>query len=279
MRARSTLAIVLSVVVFPIVACGDDDALPARAEEAILAGAPTSRPEVALLADVADTQTCTGTLLAPDVILTAAHCVVKSEWAYFGYSKRTRDRQERISANAPPGVERRRVVERARMPGFAEIGCPMRGAADVGLLRLDRPVPGIAPTTLGDLPSPGAECLVVGYGRHNADGSVRSVEAAESEFRYNEQRGARVRVDTTSVIAGQRPGLDWFSARGVDGAHSKGDSGGPLFCEGTLRGIASCSTNRNGPVLDLVKVYASAEGARSFIDDTLARWSRGPADR
>lgn len=164
------------------------------------------------------------------------------------------------------------------MPGFVNGGCPMRGAADVGLLRLDRPVEGVEPAVLGALPAVADECLVVGYGRHNADGSVQSVEATESEYRYNEQRGARVRIAANATVNGQLPGPAWFTARGLDGAHSQGDSGGPLFCNGRIGGIASCSPDRTRSVLELVKVYASVDQAREFVDTTVARWSQRAAD-
>ncbi len=70
----------------------------------------------------------------------------------------------------------------------------------------------------------------------------------------------------------------WLNTAGIDGVHSKGDSGGPLFCGGQLAGIVSCTPNRDLSVCSTVKVFATISSARDFVTAGLAAWSAGSAD-
>lgn len=271
-RSAAGRLVSLFVVVHAAFACTLTSEEESYVDEApILNGAPSSRPEVVLLANSEDKQACSGTLIAPDVVLSAAHCVRDLKVAYVGYSKRA-PRGTRIAENDDGGTwTSRRIVEQVKAPGFENQGCPMVGA-DVALLRLEAPVEGAALATLAEVaPTPGEECVVVGYGRHNVDEDAATVESAMAETSHNEQRAARVRI--TSI-----DGDTAFSAQGIDGAHSKGDSGGPIFCGERIAGIVSCSPDRNASVLDLRKVYANVQAARAFIDETLERWRAEASD-
>jgi len=284
-----------------VVACASRSAPDeGSSESAILNGASSDRQEVVLLSN--GSFGCSGTLIARDVVMTAAHC---SDYrsVYVGYSKSTTDANTQLGEPGPDDTWRRYdVAERVDMPGFQNAGCPMTGGPDVALLRLKQPVQGVPLATLAArAPKPGDECLVVGYGRHNADDNLATNEEMNRAWTYGERRQARVTIYETNGIvigdggadaatdaastvvedagdagAGPAPSINWFSAKGIDGAHSRGDSGGAIFCGGKLAGVVSCSPDRNRAVLDLVKVYGNIEAARSFVDETMRRWRETP---
>lgn len=295
-----------------LVACAPDAPPAGASESEILNGTKSDRRDVVLLASSRDTQACSGTIIAPDVIATAAHCLGDLTWVYVGYSKPTKNSDTKLSDPDPDGGEptwrRYKIAESIGMPGFIEQGCPMVGTADVALLRLAEPILDVPPATIAEhAPSIGEECVVVGYGRHNADEDAATNEQTNQSWSYNEQRAARVNIlampplladgGTTPVPeggadggeagaeadggaeAGPPPGpveAHWFSAKGIDGAHSRGDSGGAIFCGGKLAGIVSCSPDRNQTVLELVKVYGNLEVSKKFIEETMRKWAESP---
>jgi hypothetical protein len=145
--------------------------------------------------------------------------------------------------------------------------------ADVALLRLAERLPDARFAELAsESPTVGTRCTVVGYGRHNTDKDAASVESRVTDWSYNEQRAA-------DVVVSQKDREDAFSAQGVDGAHSRGDSGGPLFCNGKVAGVVSCSPDRSKSVLELRKVYADVQAARDFIAKKVDEWSATPLSR
>jgi len=253
-----------------VVACSSIEDETASDEAPILNGAASSRREVVLLANREHTGHCRGTLIAPNVVLTAGHCVDEPDVVavYVDYSRPTKNSDEKLAFDGGT-YQKLGVKATAIMPGFRDNGvCPMIGA-DVALILLDGNVHGVHPAQLADAtPQLGDECIVAGYGRHNADEDASSVENDVNDWSYDERREAKVKVIAKdSDLA--------FSAQGVDGAHSRGDSGGPIFCGGKVAGTVSCSPDRNKAVLDLRKTYGDVFAARAFIDATMQAWKEG----
>lgn len=176
---------------------------------------------------------CGGTLVAPDRVITAAHCV----YAYQGAPKAVRVIGGRTDLRFDDGVVRR-AVEIWIHPDFD----PMNLAADVAVITLAgalpyRPLPFVAPS--GDAYRPGLPATVLGWGAEAVgDQGGRALRQAHPPL-----------VDDATCAAAH-PGEQWFPPYDPD-THvcagyaagttniATGDSGGPLVVEGALVGVTS----------------------------------------
>jgi hypothetical protein len=144
----------------------------------------------------AATAVCTGTLVAPDLVLTAGHCLP-------GDAAAVRFRPGWGAGGPPlaiPGAE----VLRPPPTGAPALPGPLGALPqDVAILRLSAPVDGIRPLPLG--PAPGA------FGRH--------------AFRaYDRGRPEAPRIDATCRVNLDRPPVWGLTCRVVSG-----NSGAPLL--------------------------------------------------
>lgn len=201
MRARSVLASSFLIVVS---ACSsvDADSRAAAAESDVVGGRPRAADEyrsVGLI--VGQFGLCTGTLVAPQVVLTATHCSAISPASFC------------VGDDCAATDSTRSVPEAWR--GAA--ACPAGG--DMSLLHLARPMTTVAPMSMDDVAVRGETvCDVVGFGgadRENAEATV-----------------GRLRI-----VQGAGSGLRGI---GIAGHADNGDSGGPVICDGKLAAITSC---------------------------------------
>lgn len=220
MRRAPAVALLLAAMAVPALA---DDGGLAAATVAVQAIAPTADGR-------ARVSECTGALIAPDLVLTAGHCLDgiagPSQVAAFAYDG---DRPK-----APP----LRVVRFARHPdhvvGWRErAGDPSTRraeiAADLALLKLAAPMTA-APLALAPAAA-GAPSLAAGTGRDGPGADARSGRlklTAVTEARFATGDGARIAFASLARAA------------------CRGDSGGPIARDGRVWGVVAAILKARG---------------------------------
>lgn len=204
---------------------------------------------------------CSGTIVASNVVLTAAHCVA--------------GKKQVVVAYAESGSHvLQRVVARALHPGFSRSSSV---SVDIALIRLERPLPArLSPLPIDRGESDhaiGASRLVAGFGmqRENDEASAGTL------------RSATMQVLPRLFPRFMRLGTS-VDAELADAAICTGDSGGPVLDRsespprivGVIYGrerfgnAASCGT-----IAQAVRLAPQ----RQWIDATLAKFSGGAAPR
>lgn len=190
---------------------------------------------------------CTGVVLAPDTVLTAAHC------AAAGQEHRIHFRDE---AGAPVLVE---VAGRAIHPGYDAGGASgRRRSIDLALLRTATPLPArFAPVTLGAaLPRSGERLTLSGYGAAKS-GDPRSTGTYRSVG--------------LPVIEPHGPSRILVWLKGAAGGGCQGDSGGPITApDGSVLALAAWVGGTCGGLTQGILVGPQ----RGWIDRVLAGWGR-----
>ena len=243
----------------------DADPLAAESGEEAINGGQVERsyPAVGLLR-FPSKNFGSGALIAPNVVLTAAHVALgKPDTFFFG----------KVAAKVSPSAATLRSVpikEWKVHPCYATPlpdGCP--GRLDVAVVHLAEPIKDVAPLPRyeGDLrlfwglynPFVGDTCVAVGFGAHlEPDGKPGAWTAGV-------RRSAKSWIES---VEDNEVVVRWIS-----GIATSGDSGSPLLCNGkivgTVRGSADAS---NKGVERMREGYIRIDRVADFVDDQVAAW-------
>jgi len=188
---------------------------------------------------------CSGTLIAPAVVLTAAHCVENGPLAVtvsFVVSGTQQDHPVRQIE-----IDPRRVAGRL--------------AADIAVLKLATPVNDVVPIPLARVrPRPGSTGTIVGFGE-DASGQIAHREAGTIRVGRCPARLRRAGLSRLGTF------VCWRADRGGAGI-CPGDSGGPLLVGGAVAGVAVATTSPGcGP--SRLDVDTSVAAYSGWIDEQL----------
>lgn len=234
----------------PVPGEGVDASGAASESDSIQGGAKDAKDPAVGLVWIRGGGFCTGTLIAPNVVLTAGHCVADPVAAFYtGTGKGAVD----VGRLPAAGFVEHRVVDQVAHPDYQDANVCPNPTFDVGLLRLEAPLGGTAPVMVATQPPRvGATCRTVGYGVHGSNGRIT----------IEQKRSATERVsglDDSSVQVARKSGI-------VD----HGDSGGPLVCGKKIVGVTSCG-NQGSPN-QREAYYGRVDGIGDWIDQTIAGW-------
>jgi V8-like Glu-specific endopeptidase len=192
--------------------------------------------------------TCTGTLVAPRVVLTAAHCVENAD------APQVLSVVFAEETGRAPGTARVRTIDGRLHPEWRA------GEHDIGVLILAEDAP-VTPVSLRGATLPadtvGRTVRVVGFG-------------LDDDGRRGHRRSGTARVAAVGEGA--------FTVERAPGMSCGGDSGGPVFLEDALIGVTAfgdlaCTTGTN------TRVDAHAAFLQHILDDvSRAPPMRAPAD-
>jgi secreted trypsin-like serine protease len=189
----------------------------------------SARPEVMIVGSRGNS--CTGTLIAPDLVLTAAHCVPPDA----DY------KLVQFDANRQPSL--RDIARVERHPQFSmTIFRSHRATADVALIKLAAPLSNVQLAAISNEKlsvAPGDRFVVAGFGlTERGNGRTGGTLRAASLVATGKPGNLQIRLYDPAT-RGDRSGL---------GACT-GDSGAPVFSESgshfTLVGVVSWSTGPN----------------------------------
>jgi secreted trypsin-like serine protease len=165
---------------------------------------------------------CSGAALAPDLVLTAAHCVLPgADYKIVEYERGAPQLRDVARVTAHPNFNLQSLLAH-------------RATADVALLKLAAPLGRVAPSSLGPTASvaPGDTFLVAGLGvAARGDGKSGGTVRAANLVATGKPGNLQIRLVDAATM-GEKEGL---------GACT-GDSGAPVFMNGAIIGVVSWST-------------------------------------
>jgi secreted trypsin-like serine protease len=193
---------------------------------------------------------CTGTVVAPTIVITAGHCVSGSGQYAIAY----------MEVGGSPTLQEVRQISR-----HPEFKAGARVSIDIALVRLKMPLPKrFAPVTLDDNAEDdgvGSRQTIAGFGlaREGDDASAGTLRSA-----------------SVTVLPRYYP--RFFRLGLTDGgvAICKGDSGGPVFSDGlfglTLTGVIYGKEGGDGRQCGATAQAIRIAPQRGWIDRVMAQW-------
>ena len=247
---RCTRAITLLGICSSLVGCAgtiDDDSSD---NPDIIGGSPTTGfLEVGMVGVTGPAELCTGYMVSPTIVITAAHCIEGGQ-AYGFYTgtgtlKTVTDPTEAI-LDALPNTTKNAVLESAMYPGANLSASPFRD--DVAYVRLAAPLTA-TPEQIAGPPAARTVCQAVGFGWTSLTSPTGLLKKTGTEI-----------VSTVDSVD-----VDVIEDTGVA---DRGDSGSPLICNGVTVGTFSWIDNYDSATA--TRRYARLDGAvGTWIDDLI----------
>lgn len=192
--------------------------------------------------------TCSGVVIAPTVVLTAAHCVSKGK-------------RYAVSYREGDSPQLQNVATVARNPGYHR---SKKVSVDIALLRLQVPLPPrfqplqLMDASASDSPAVGSSMTLLGFG----------MSRDRDESSMGTLRKAKV-----TVLPKQYKSYFRLGRSGDDLLICQGDSGGAVLDGAVLAGIVYASENaKRGSMCGKSAQAIRIAPQRIWIDKTLAQW-------
>lgn len=195
---------------------------------------------------------CTGTVIAPDIILTAAHCVTGNKQVVVAYAENGSHVLQRVAAKAVN-------------PGFSPNA---RVSVDLALIKLD-----------GQLPSRFQPMALETNDGNHAVGVRRTVAGFGLAVDRDEATAGTLRSARVTVLPKLYPRFLRLGYRAdadlTDFAVCTGDSGGPVLDGATVVGVVYGREKfGNAQMCGTTAQAVRIAPQRGWIDGVLARWGR-----
>lgn len=202
----------------------------------VVKGSPSSASQDAVVMVLTRQQMCSGTLIAPNLVLTARHCVADGVSPNGTFGANLPGSAFGIGTGAEQSPQSPNIVAHG-LKVYDDGGSKM-ASHDIALIQLDRPVTGVPVAAVRPTPTAAGENVtVVGFGedghgeltggRYQRSG-IEILGVGPTQLMFKPKSGLQQRVDVpTGTIC-----------TGESACH--GDSGGPIFdAQGNVVGVVS----------------------------------------